>query len=291
MKPSITVLTRVYVVIADVLCFAVQRSSRFIAAAHVCGALVALFNVQCANATTIIGILDPAQHRVVLAADSFEVQRQAGSPLIGHRTICKILDEPNCAVTMVGQASTYRIDTPYPFNLADTARWACSQSGALAYRADTFLSQAQRVASPWFNDVKRHRPDWLASVKKDRGIFDAFFAGIVDGRVDIEVRGLSINDSNDMVPDGKTFNEIVFPTMHVVWDGAAELVMDYLRAHRSEIPSMDVPTLAKNLIELEIPAHPYTVGKPISVLEIRYEPNHGAISKWLERGACGSDHP
>ena len=63
-------------------------------------------------------------------------------------------------------------------------------------------------------------------------------------------------------------------------------VYDHILRYQSQHPewtNMDAVAAARMFVQMEIAAHPTTVGPPVSVLQIQKDGSH----TWIERGSCG----
>src|SRR6266581_1771784 len=132
MKPFVSVITYVNIVIAYIFRMLGHNNPRRIVPTHVLWICVMDFLFSSLGfGTTVVAIRDASRDEIVIASDALVRRRYTPD-----QTICKIkIIAKDCAFTMGGMYTQQRP----PFDLFSFAEHACRSSGNLRQRADSFL--------------------------------------------------------------------------------------------------------------------------------------------------------
>lgn len=273
----------------------VQHHSRLIVSAHILWTFVALALPCMAFATSIVVLVDDRNHRIIIAADSFaesQVLKNQGK-VKGRRIVCKILQIPGC-VSGVNGAVAFSLPlignlVVQHFDIQKFAKDACQTSGDLRTKADSFLVFAKPAAV----ELARFEHDRTSQAYQERvargdDLFDAFFAGMQDGRLSVFVRGFTGTPDGDVQP---LYGEI--PPVAAVFLGDRGSIARYLARHPdwNQGNKVDFVAMAKAFVQMEIKDLPNTVGPPISILELIQgilRPDQFE-TQWIQHGACKPD--
>jgi hypothetical protein len=229
------------------------------------------------RATTLIGIFDHHK-RLILAADSLTLRKNVrqGS-YIGARTTCKIVNEPNCAVGMVGMVGKSGL---FDFNMM--AKQACRGSGNLSSKADVMVRLVHDA-------VSNHSSEFAAG----KFLITICVAGVQDARFVLLIRDLRISpDGQVQLEKSHDFSDESPPDPNIgaVMMGFDERALEYIDANYDDASKTDKAVLAEQLIQMEIAEHPGLVGEPIAVLEITHSLGstnaNTSTSRWIKTGVC-----
>jgi hypothetical protein len=227
-----------------------------------------LFSVHL-NATSVVALIDRANHRLVIAADC-RVSRGA-RPV----SACKIIQEPGCTVAMAGLYEEGNSD----FHLREYVRVACREPGDLRSKADAFLRIARRPFEEAVIGIRKGDPAYFANTIANKPT-EVIFAGIQDGEPGLIVRGLEADSAGKIKVErfestAPSYGRIGY------FIGLNGHIRSYIKSH-PDWAKDDYAKLAARFVELEIEAHPDLAGLPVSALQID---NKGDIV-WLAKGAC-----
>lgn len=269
--------------VRDVLRIARQRCPRLVVTTHIFWVCVALAFPPPTAATAVIALLDVHNHRIVLAADSRVEHSVTPSSLR-----CKLIEMPECAFGMVGF-----FDKPHPaFHLEEIARTACKTPGGLQQKADSFIAIAKERVIALVEYLKDNEPTYYAEqvAVETKDFVTVIFVGTESGYLSVIAPGFRVSKygrvssfENSLVDNGKVAESNLFAA------GFNDHVLEYARAH-PEWTSMDSVAAAKKFIGLEIRAHPKSVGRPISILQVDWLDRYA----WIDRGVCqdqNTKHP
>ena len=227
-----------------------------------------LFSVHL-YATSVVALIDRANHRLVIAADC-RVSR-------GSRPVsaCKIIQEPGCTVAMAGLYEEGNSD----FHLREYVHVACREPGDLRSKADAFLRIARRPFEEAVIGIRKSEPAYFANTIANKPT-EVIFAGIQDGEPGLMVRGLEADSAGKIRVErfestAPSYGRIGY------FIGLNGHIRSYIQSH-PDWAKADYAQLAPRFVELEIEAHPDLAGLPVSALEID---NKGVVV-WLDKGAC-----
>jgi hypothetical protein len=220
-------------------------------------------------ATSVVALIDRANHRLVIAADC-RVSR--GMHAV---SACKIIQEPGCTVAMAGLYD----EGNSGFHLKEYVRMACREPGDLRAKAEAFVRVARR---PYEQAVRRMRESQPADFAKTMANkpTEVVFAGIQNGEPGLIVRGLETDAAGKIRIERF---ESTAPSYARIgyFIGLNGHIRAYIKSH-PEWGKEDYAKIAPKFVELEIEAHPDLAGLPVSALQID---NKGDVV-WLDKGAC-----
>jgi hypothetical protein len=220
-------------------------------------------------ATSVVALIDRANHRLVIAADC-RVSR--GMHAV---SACKIIQEPGCTVAMAGLYE----ERNSGFHLREYVRVACHEPGNLRAKAEAFVRMARGPFERAVRAMRESQPaDFVKTIANKPT--EVVFAGIQDGEPGLIVRGLETDST------GRTSIERFESTAPSYarigyFIGLNGHIRAYIKSH-PDWGKEDYAKLAPRLVELEIEAHPDLAGLPVSALQID---NKGDVV-WLDKGAC-----
>lgn len=221
------------------------------------------------NATSVVALIDHANHRLIIAADC-RVSR-------GQRAVsaCKIVQEPGCTVAMAGLYEERNRE----FHLREYVSAACRQAGDLRAKADAFLRISRKPYEEAVMGIRKTDPADFAKTIANKPT-EVVFAGIQDGQVGLIVRGL-VADSNGKIRIERF--ESTAPSYERIgyFVGLHGHIRSYIKSH-PDWATEDYAKVAPRFVQLEIEAHPDLAGLPVSALQID---NKGDVV-WLAKGAC-----
>jgi hypothetical protein len=221
------------------------------------------------RATSVVALIDRANHRLVIAADC-RVTR-------GLRPVsaCKIIQEPGCTVAMAG---LYQ-EGNSAFHLREYVRVACREPGDLRAKAEAFVRMARKPYERAVKGIRENQPADFAKTIANKPT-EVIFAGIEDGELGLIVRGLEADSAGKIRVERF---ESTAPSYARIgyFVGLNGHIGSYLKLH-PDWEKEDYAQLAPRFVELEIEAHPDLAGLPVSVLQID---NKGVVV-WLVKGAC-----
>jgi hypothetical protein len=220
-------------------------------------------------ATSVVALIDRANHRLVIAADC-RVNREL-RPI----SACKIIQEPGCTVAMAGLYE----ERNSGFHLREYVRVACREPGDLRAKAEAFVRMARRPYELAVRRMRESQPADFAKTMANKPT-EVVFAGIQDGEPGLIVRGLD-TDANGKI--GIERFESTAPSYSRIgyFIGLNGHIRGYIKSH-PDWGKEDYAKLAPKFVELEIEAHPDLAGLPVSALQID---NKGDVV-WLDKGAC-----
>jgi hypothetical protein len=225
-----------------------------------------------AAATTVVALIDKRHHRVVLAADSLVGRYYAGKT----DQDCKLIVKPECAFAMAGF-----LDKPDPyFHLQDLGDAACQLQGTLKDKADGFIEIANDPVTSIAQYLQQNEPKFYSDTfSKNSGEF-AFvvFAGAENGKPVAYARGFKVTSDGSV---NAISNDITGTGASGFFAGVTDHIAAYLKMNPNWT-HMDTVALARKLVELEIAAHPDSVGPPISILTA----DRKGKLKWINQGIC-----
>lgn len=221
------------------------------------------------NATSVVALIDHANHRLVIAADC-RVNRDTGPA-----SACKIIQDGNCTAAMAGLYEQGNSN----FHLREYVQLACREPGDLRSKADAFLRISRRLFEKAVIAMRKRDPADFAETIANKPT-EVIFAGVQDGELGLIVRGLVAD------PAGKVSVERFESTAPSYarigyFVGLNGHIRSYIKSH-PQWAKEDFAKLAPRFVELEVEAHPDLAGLPISVIQI--EENGRAI--WLANGIC-----
>ena len=272
------------VVIRHIFRVAVKRYARSIISRCTAGVLIAIVLPNVALATTIVAIIDSDQYKIILGADSlitsFDLQ---WGQAIGHYRGCKIVVMPDCVAATAGLTFSQR----FTFDLHRIARRACTASGDLHDKADTFTEQALQAVRTLARQIRKISPAiYGKTFIPGQDIVQAVFAGVQNRHLSILGRAIFANETRTI--DAKEFDALTNgPTPSAVL-GQSAAIIDYISAD-PDWNQEDTVNIVKKFLDMEVRARPDLVGPPVSILEIGQDimSPEQAASKWLMAGACG----
>jgi hypothetical protein len=226
-----------------------------------------------APATTVVVLIDHRHHRVVLAADSLVGRYYAKTTAQD----CKLIVKPDCAFAMAGF-----LDKPDPyFHLQDLGEAACHLQGTLKEQADGFLEIAKDPVESIAQYLHDNEPQFYNNAFSRNGseFSVVVFVGEENGQPVAYARGFRA------APDGSVTafsNDINGTGASGFFAGATDHIATYLKA-TPKWQHMDTVSLARQLVGLEIAAHPNEVGPPITILTV----DRKEKQKWINEGICG----
>ncbi len=220
-------------------------------------------------ATSVVALIDRANHRLVIAADC-RVNR-------GTRQVsaCKIIQEPGCTTAMAGLYEEGNSE----FHLREYIHAACQEPGDLRAKAEAFVRIARM---PYERAVKGMRESQHADFVKTiaNKPTEVVFAGIQNGEPGLIVRGLEADSSGRISVERLESTSPDYARIGY-FIGLNGHIRAYIKSH-PDWGKDDYAKLAPGFVELEIEAHPDLAGLPVSALEID---NRGIVG-WLEKGVC-----
>lgn len=238
-------------------------------------ALVTLLGVgaEGGQATSIVALFDTDRHGLVIAADC-RVNRESG-----YRTGCKIIRELDCVAALAGLFS----DGSSGFRLAELASAACRHPGSLREKADAFVDLSKGPYERAIRYAHLSRP--VRRLELMPGTTQVLFAGASNGHLAILVREFSLDQTGKVVVT--SYGTTDRDTSRI---GYFLGVNQHIRAYIRSNPQWELAgaaASARELVELEIAAHPDLAGPPVSVIQIGRD---GHVH-WLDKGSCGSTNP
>lgn len=230
-----------------------------------------------AFATTVVVLLDKHHHRIVLADDG----------IIGHfpanttQTACKLIVLPDCAFAMAGFLARQQ---PY-FSLQELGENACAFPGNLKEKADKFLDLAGEPVTSIAQYLRENDPQFYADTFHRNGGEFAYvvFAGAVDGHPVAYARGFKIARDGTVNP---VSNDVTATGATGFFAGFNDHIAAYLKAH-PKWSHKDTIDTTRMLMQLEIAAHPDSVGEPISILTV----DRKGKQHWVQAGVCPAIPP
>ena len=228
-----------------------------------------LISPRPAEATSVVALIDKANHRVVIAADC-RVNRE----LVSHSE-CKIIEEPGCTVAIAG---LYR-ENATAFSLRRFVDAACQYPGDLREKAEAFLRLSRISYEAAVRHIRETDPREFNRTIENRPT-EVIFAGFLKGHVRLFVRGFVAD------PQGKISSERYessdTPNSSIgYFVGLNGHIRERVKPF-SQWERLGYAEAARRFVEMEISANPDLAGPPISELEID---DHGTVH-WISRGAC-----
>lgn len=230
-----------------------------------------LFLPALATATSVVGLVDKTNQRVVIAADC-RVNRQLDSV-----SECKIITEPGCTVAMAG---LYEEKTT-AFHLRQLVAAACRYPGDLRAKADAFLRFSKIPYERAVRHIRAADPDDFARTIHNKST-ELIFAGLQDGQIALIVRGL-VADSAANISVERFESTAPSYSRAGFFLGLNGHIRAYVKTH-PDWGKEEYAKVARQFVEMEIEAHPDLAGPPISELQIDKD---GHVH-WLDKGACDS---
>jgi hypothetical protein len=220
-------------------------------------------------ATSVVALIDRANHKLVIAADC-RINR-------GLRPVsaCKIIQEPGCTVAMAGLYE----ERNSGFHLREYVRVACREPGDLRTKAEAFVRMARRPYEQAVRVMRESQPADFAKTMANKPT-EVVFAGIQDGEPGLIVRGLE-TDATGKIRIERFESTAPSYARIGYFIGLNGHIRAYIKSH-PEWGKEDYAKLAPKFVELEIEAHPDLAGLPVSALQID---NKGDVV-WLDKGAC-----
>jgi hypothetical protein len=221
------------------------------------------------HATSVVALIDKANHTLVIAADC-RVTRE-----LAWGSECKIIDEPGCTVAIAG---LYEEKTT-AFNLRQLAGAACQYPGDLRTKAETFL----RLSKIPYERAVRHIRDTDPSEFRrtiENKPTEVIFAGLQGSHLALFVRGL-VSDTKGRVTTERYESTDAAKSSIGYFAGLNRHIREHVSSH-GQWERLGYPVAARQFVEMEIKANPDLAGPPISELEID---SRGTV-RWLSRGAC-----
>ncbi len=221
------------------------------------------------RATSVVALIDKANHMLVIAADC-RVTRE-----LAWGSECKIIYEPGCVVAIAGLYE----EKITAFNLRQLAGAACGYPGDLRAKAEAFL----RLAKTPYERAVRHILD------KDPSDFqrtienkptEVIFAGLQGNHLALFVRGL-VSDANGRVIPERYESTDTAKSPIGYFAGLNRHIREHVSSH-GQWERLGYPAAARQFVEMEIRENPDLAGPPISELEID---SRGTV-RWISRGAC-----
>ena len=220
-------------------------------------------------ATSVVALIDRANHRVVIAADC-RVSR-------GMRPVsaCKIIQEPGCTAAMAGLYEERNSE----FHLREYIHAACQEPGDLRAKAEAFVRMARGPYEQAARRMRESQPADFAKTMANKPT-EVVFGGIQDGEPGLIVRGLEADSAGRIRIERF---ESTAPSYARIgyFIGLNGHIRAYIKSH-PDWGKEDYNELAPKFVELEIEAHPDLAGLPVSALQID---NKGDVV-WLDKGAC-----
>jgi hypothetical protein len=250
-----------------------RRKFRQSIAIHAACAIVVLMLAVPVRATTLVALIDPWHHRVVVAADSLLLFKVAGT----RTQTCKIILKPGCTFGMAGLF--YK---EYPvFHLQEMAEQACAAPGDLRDKADAFLDLSKDPVTDVAQYLRQNEPDFYGELTNSNGgeLIMVVFAGPQAGSASIFARGYKLDTNGGLVPVSLDVSEN--NNGGGFFGGANGQIAAYLKTHPNW-QQMDTVKAARKFVQMEIKAHPEWVGPPVSVMTI----NRLDEQKWTNPGVC-----
>jgi hypothetical protein len=227
-----------------------------------------------AAATTVVALIDKRHHRVVLASDSLIGRYYAGTT----NQDCKLIVKPDCAFAMAGF-----LDKPDPyFHLQDLGDAACQVQGTLKDKADGFLEIAKDPVTSIAQYLHDNEPKFYSDTFSRNGGEFAFvvFAGAENGKPVAYARGFKIAGDGSV---NAISNDITGSGASGFFAGVTDHIAAFLKANPNWT-HLDTVALARKLVDLEIAAHPDSVGPPVSILTA----DRKGKQKWINQGVCAA---
>ncbi len=220
-------------------------------------------------ATSVVALIDRANHRLVIAADC---RANRGTRQV---STCKIIQEPGCTVAMAGLYEEGNSE----FHLREYIHAACGEPGDLRSKADAFVRISRRPLRGAVSGMRRGDHGDFARTIANKPT-EVVFAGIQNGEIGLIVRGL-VADSSGKVRVERF--ESSAPTYARIgcFIGLNGHIRSYIRSH-PDWAKEDYAKLAPRFVELEIEAHPDFAGLPVSPFKLTIE---GLSSGW-QKGRC-----
>jgi hypothetical protein len=222
-----------------------------------------------AEATSVVALIDKANHRVVIATDC-RVNRPHGSV-----AECKVIEEPGCLVAIAG---LYR-EAGTAFNLRYLADAACQYPGDLREKAERFLQLSRRQYEAAVRHIQETDPSYFERMVASRPT-EVVFAGLLKGRLTLLVRGL-ISDGRGTVTAERYESSDTASSPIGYFIGLNGHAREHINPS-GQWERLGYIAAAREFVEMEIRANPGLVGAPISEVEI----DERGMSRWISRGAC-----
>jgi hypothetical protein len=221
------------------------------------------------TATTVVALIDNANHRMVMATDC-RVNQPASSI-----SECKIIEEPGCTVAIAG---LYR-ENASAFDLRKLVNTACRYPGDLREKAEAFLRISKKAYAAAVRHVREVDPnDYRRTIENTPT--EVIFAGLLRGRLTLLVRGF-VSDPNGRVTTERYESSDVPNSSIGYIAGLNHQIREQLKPH-SQWGQLGYAEVARRFVQIEIDANPDLAGPPISELEID---DRGTVH-WISRGAC-----
>lgn len=221
------------------------------------------------DATSVVALVDHANHRVVIAADC-RVNRDEGSV-----SACKIIQDRNCTVAMAGLYEERNTG----FHLAELVHSACEVPGDLRAKAEAFLRISRKPFARAVKEIREGEPGEFAKTIANKPT-EVVFSGIQDGKLGLIVRGLVASSDGKIRVERFESTAPSYPRIGY-FVGLNDHIRAYLKAHPDWV-KVDYTQLAPRLVELEVQAHPDLAGLPVSVIQVE----ESGLAIWVAYGAC-----
>jgi hypothetical protein len=221
------------------------------------------------RATSVVALIDKANHTLVIAADC-RVTRE-----LAWGSECKIIDEPGCVVAIAG---LYEEKTT-AFNLRQLAIAACRYPGDLRAKAETFLRLSKIPYERAVRHIRDNDPSGFRRTIENKPT-EVIFAGLQGNHLALFVRGL-VSDTNGRVTPERYESTDTANSSIGYFAGLNRHIREHVSSH-GQWERLGYPAAARQFVEMEISANPDLAGPPISELEID---SRGTV-RWISRGAC-----
>jgi hypothetical protein len=221
------------------------------------------------RATSVVALIDKANHTLVIAADCRVTREQAwGSE-------CKIIDEPGCIVAIAG---LYEERTT-AFNLRQLAIAACRYPGDLRSKAEAFLRLSKIPYERAVGHIRDKDPSDFRRTIENKPT-EVIFAGLQGNHLALFVRGL-VSDTHGRVSPERYESTDTAKSSIGYFAGLNRHIREHVSSH-GQWERLGYPAAARQFVEMEISANPDLAGPPISELEMDAR---GTV-QWISRGAC-----
>jgi hypothetical protein len=221
------------------------------------------------RATSVVALIDKANHTLVIAADC-RVTRE-----LAWGSECKIIEEPGCIVAIAG---LYEEKTT-AFNLRQLAGAACRYPGDLRAKAEAFLRLSKIPYERAVRHIRDKDPSDFRRTIENRPT-EVIFAGLQGNHLALFVRGL-VSDTNGRVTPERYESTDTAKSSIGYFAGLNRHIREHVSSH-GQWERLGYPAAARQFVEMEISANPDLAGPPISELEID---SRGTV-RWISRGAC-----
>lgn len=276
MKPSLTVMTNVYVEAAKTkhprfaLCIWIAPNCARCAFAYPARVVIVvcfLFaaSLQTSSQTSIVIIRKP--NELVAAADSKGTPSEGNTTVLGDRPLCKIKQTGD---TFFAAAGLY-LDTGTNFNLVEIVVEVSRRGGTSLEKATRFEEMIREPIIRAMRSIKSNKRDYYQRRFAGKESVQVAFFAWESGAPELHIRSVTVtgkfgretaNIDRKDCPGSDCVNNTMASFL-----GNNDAILRYVREH-PEIRNTDLVAASQKLVEIEIADIPREVGPPIDILRI-----------------------